>query len=412
MSLYDILACPTCLARVERQPESLRCPACGRQYPIVRGVPVMFPDGRVPVIQHESELVVRHEYLPWVHRVILQSLLDNQVVLDIGSGNMAFDDQCIIRMDVTWSPYVDLVADAHALPFLPGSLDYIFSLAVIEHLRNPFQAAQSMYQALKDGGFIYHECNFVFAYHGYPHHYFNASLQGLEQVFAQFTALRTGVAPYQMPSFALEMVLGSYLRHSHALEFRHGRGLARQLEQVLARDLMAYDVYFSEAEALNVAAGTYFSGLKKSTRATSLVPAIIQNVWAEHPELRQRFPDLNQLTTTDNILTWARGEGQRQFPEIAACLAEVAPFNKREPGAAWNRAVLRAWPLIEPRFGAIGVDPALSMAEQSRSATGKARRLTGLAVRLDIARTVLRQEGPLMLIWRTLQFVWRQVANR
>jgi SAM-dependent methyltransferase len=78
-------------------------------------------------------------------------------------------------MDVAWSPYVDLVADAHALPFLPGSLDYIFSLAVVEHLRNPFLAAQSMVMALKDGGFIYHECNFVFAYHGYPHHYFKGA---------------------------------------------------------------------------------------------------------------------------------------------------------------------------------------------------------------------------------------------
>ena len=262
MSLYDILACPNCLVRVERRGDALRCTACGRQYPIVRGVPVMFPDGSVPEIHHEQELVVRDAYLPWVNRVIMQSLLDDQVVLEIGSGNMALDDPCIIRMDVTWSPYVDLVADAHTLPFLPGSLDYIFSLAVVEHLRNPFQAAQSMYSALKDGGFIYHECNFIFAYHGYPHHYFNATLQGMEQVFAHFTPLRVGVATYQMPSFGLQMVLGSYLRHSHVREFPHGQRLAHLLDQVLALDLMSYDIYFSEAEALNVAAGTYFSGCK------------------------------------------------------------------------------------------------------------------------------------------------------
>jgi len=56
---------------------------------------------------------------------------------------MALDDPCIIRMDVTLSPYVDLVADAHYLPFLPESVDYIFSLAVFEQLHDPFLAAKS-----------------------------------------------------------------------------------------------------------------------------------------------------------------------------------------------------------------------------------------------------------------------------
>ena len=134
MSLYDILACPTCKVRVLKENETLRCPQCGQVYPVIDNVPVMFPDGRIPEIKHESELTVRQTYDPWVHRVILQSLLDHQVVLEVGSGNLALDDPCIIRMDVLLSPYVDLVADVHALPFLPESLDYIFSLAVVEHL--------------------------------------------------------------------------------------------------------------------------------------------------------------------------------------------------------------------------------------------------------------------------------------
>src|SRR3990172_308919 len=154
MSLYDILACPICLVGVLRNGDHLECPACARRFPIINGVPIMFPDGSLPVIQHESELTTRESYTPWVHRLILQSLLDNQVVVEIGSGNMALDDPCIIRSDVMLTPYVDLVADAHMMPFLRGSLDFVFSLAVVEHLRNPFQAAQSIYGALEDGGYI------------------------------------------------------------------------------------------------------------------------------------------------------------------------------------------------------------------------------------------------------------------
>jgi hypothetical protein len=87
------------------------------------------------------------------------------------------------------------------------------------------------------------------------------------------------------------------------------------------------------------------------------------------------------------------------------------PFNKREPGATWDRAALRSWPLIEPLFGAIGADPVQTMAEQSKAAKRKVRP-TGLALLFDIAWRVLRQEGPLEVIRRTGQFAWRLATGR
>lgn len=321
----------------------------------------MFPDGRVPEIRHEANLHVRESYDPWVHRVILQSLQDDQIVLDIGAGNMALDDPCIIRMDVMQSPHVDLVADAHYLPFLSESLDYILSLAVIEHLRNPFQAADAMYEVLKDGGYIYHECNFVFAYHGYPHHYFNASMQGMEQIFARFVPLRQGVAPYQMPSFALDMVLRSYLSHSRAEEFEHGRGLTSIIHQLLGRNLTEYDAYFSEESSLNVAAGTYFAGMKRARPGASVIPRLLHELWEKHTDLQERYPNINQLTTIENIMIWAKQEGRSQFQEIAEWMDGIKPFDKWATGEEWDRPEIRSMPFIEPRYGAIGLDPEVSM---------------------------------------------------
>jgi SAM-dependent methyltransferase len=280
---------------------------------------------------------------------------------------MTLDDPCIIRMDVHLTAHVDLVADVHALPFLPESLDYIFSLAVVEHLRNPFRAAQAMYEALKDGGYVYHECNFVFSYHGYPHHYFNASSQGLEQVFAAFTPLRTGVAPYQMPSFTLEMVLGSYLRHSRADEFAHGRRLTTLLRAVLEQDLRQHDIYFSEPEAFNVAAGTYLAGMKQSRPGASLVPGAIRAAWEADEALRLRFPAPDDLTTTANLLLWAKEEGRR-LPAIASCLDAVRPFNKRGASAPFDRTAMRGLSLTEPTFSTIGFDPGATMSANSEEA--------------------------------------------
>ena len=411
MSLFDILACPTCRVQIQRENDELVCEACGRRYPIVDGVPVVFPDCSVPEIEHEDELLFRDDYNPWVHRVILQSLLDDQIVVEIGSGNMALDDPAIIRMDVKLTPHVDVVGDIHAMPFLPGSLDYVFSLAVFEHLRNPFMAAQSLYEVLKNGGYVYHECNFIFAYHGYPHHYFNATLQGMEQVFADFTHLRKGVAPYQMPAFALESVLVTYLKYSQAMQYPHGKQLIPCIHQLLA-NLREYDIYFTEDAAFNVAAGTYLSGFRQASSDSSLIPPVLENLWMNNPELRERFPNMNDLTTVNNVMAWAQGEGRERYPEIAAYLDGIVPFNKRGEDAPWNRDAIRSLPWVEPLFCTTGFDCRKSIAENA--AIAEARIVSRAAPTVPVAParglvrralTVLRKDGVRALLGNALLIV-------
>ena len=47
---------------------------------------------------------------------------------------------------------------------------------------------------------------FVFAYHGYPHHYFNATVHGIRNAFGAFRVLETGVAPFHGAAFTLRSV--------------------------------------------------------------------------------------------------------------------------------------------------------------------------------------------------------------
>lgn len=403
MSLYDILACPNCKVPVQREAEFLCCTACAQHYPIINGVPVLMPDGSVPEVVHEAELITRDAYLPWMHRNILVSLLDNQIVVEIGSGTVTVDDPCIIRTDAVLTPYVDVVADAHALPFLPASVDYIFSLAVFEHLRNPFQASQSIYDVLKDGGYVYHDCSFIVPYHGYPHHYFNATKQGMEQVFQQFTRLRQSVAPFQMPSFALELYIHSYLAHSHAAQFAHGKKLVDLLKEVVAQDLRSHDIYFTEEGALAVGEGTYFVGFKQHSPTASLIPELLHQIWREQPELQGRYPNINDLSGSDNMLLWARWEGREHDPRVCALLDELPPFNKRGADAAWDRSQVRSYPPMTPHFGAVDFEPGLSMAEQARMAQERAERENRLA----------------HLFWRTMDTMryggasalWREISS-
>lgn len=88
--------------------------------------------GQVP--SYEMQLNTRDSYNPWIEHGVMRSLLDNQIVVDAGCGNMRLDDPCVIRMDISLTPFVDIVGDLHRLPFKAESIDFLFSLAVFEHL--------------------------------------------------------------------------------------------------------------------------------------------------------------------------------------------------------------------------------------------------------------------------------------
>jgi uncharacterized protein YbaR (Trm112 family) len=329
MNLFDLLACPLCRVRLQLHPAACTCPDCGRSYPIIRGVPVFLPNPEESAApENKSDLIIRNDYDPWIPKTIIQSLGKDQIILEVGCGNRALSIPNLIRLDVALTPYVDVVADIHALPFIPECLDFIFSMAVVEHLQNPFQASHSMFTALKDGGYIYHECNFVFTYHGYPSHFFNATAEGMKSIFSAFSIIRQGVAPYQMPSFALKNVLEGYIHHSRASESRPGLQVIRQLKEILDLDLLALDGYFTEKAAFNLAAGTYLVGQKKETPASTLIPPVLLNLWQSNQALQKRFPDVDRISLPDNILIWAQGEGKSRFPEINGFIDRVIPFDK------------------------------------------------------------------------------------
>lgn len=118
-------------------------------------------------------------------------------------------------MDLIFDPLLDVVGDVHALPFKSDALDFVFGGAVMEHLPRPTQAADEMYRVLKPGGYVYADWNFLAAYHGYPHHYFNATVHGIQETFRRFTEIERGVGSLHGSAFALRSVIGTYLQVFH-----------------------------------------------------------------------------------------------------------------------------------------------------------------------------------------------------
>ncbi len=207
-------------------------------------------------------------------------------------------------------------------------------------------------------------------------------MQVMEQIFQQFTPLRKGIATYQMPSFALEALLNVFLQFSHAKEYPHGQRLTSLIQKILSENLREYDIYFSEQEALIMSAGTYYAGFKQKQPDSTLIPEVIQKIWKQNDELQNRFPNLNDLTIVNNILTWARQQGREQFQEIAYMLDHLELFHKKGLDHPWDRSTIKNLPLEEAHFGAIGFDPKQTMAANAQIAEARHVRQYSFAQRV------------------------------
>jgi uncharacterized protein YbaR (Trm112 family) len=346
MPLRDLLACPVCKSDVDGVwGDQLACQRCGRRYPFVNGVPCMLADPPELPVSNERELDVRPGYSRWKERIVLKSLTDAHVALDFGAGRQALDDPCIIRMDITPSPYVDLVGDVQALPLKAGSVDFAFGGAVMEHLRKPDRAVQELYDVLKPGGYVYADWNFIIGYHGYPHHYFNATLHGIREAFRSFTEIESGVAPFQGPAFAIRSVLGTYLEYFHPKTLIEHE-LALQLHRVCWYPLDDFEKRFKPEDRFRIACGVYVFGVKQPTGTESLIPDVIMDVYKRSPDLQTRFPQPLNLAIPDNLMIWAKSEGAVAHASIRQWLVSLPTFSKyADPARRFDRSTVSAWPL-------------------------------------------------------------------
>lgn len=109
-------------------------------------------------------------------------LPSDALCISIGGGPSRAHDK-LLNLNIGPFPNVDIVADAHQLPYANESVDVIYSEAVFEHLHSPNKAAEEIYRVLKAGKKIFVCTPFMFPYHGYPHHYQNYTISGHKHLF-------------------------------------------------------------------------------------------------------------------------------------------------------------------------------------------------------------------------------------
>jgi ubiquinone/menaquinone biosynthesis C-methylase UbiE len=119
----------------------------------------------------------------WMNRVTV-----GKRVLNLGSGEGRFDRHLseeikTIKFDMNRKARkLDIIGDAHFLPFRNDSLDVVYSIAVLEHVKKPWIVAEEIFRVLRPGGYVVLELPFLNVIHD-ENDYFRFTDKGIRSLF-------------------------------------------------------------------------------------------------------------------------------------------------------------------------------------------------------------------------------------
>lgn len=286
-----LVVCPICHARLTHSEASASCDDCGHVYPVRDGVPeLIFRDS--PFFDGEKSAdddvapPVRSLLPAWVQRVLrpylaldppltmfinrslfhhLNECPPGMTILNLGSGEGKFDEHVaphlrFINLDIAQTPKgVDVMADAHFLPFADQSVDAVYSNAVLEHVQRPWRVADEIYRVVRPGGKVFVNVPFLNVIHD-THDYFRFTDKGLRVLFSRFDEVDSGASAG--PSSFLGPFLVEYV-----LCFVPGRYLKafmRRPLSLVAWPLKYLDLLIRRSSHLRITADAfYFVGVRR-----------------------------------------------------------------------------------------------------------------------------------------------------
>lgn len=136
----------------------------------------------------------------------------NALCLAVGGGPTRVHPN-LVNLNIDRFANVDVVGDAYALPYADEAVDAVHCEAVLEHLEHPERAVREMFRVLRPGGQVFAATPFLQAFHAYPNHFQNFTLEGHNRLFerAGFSIVSAGACVG--PTFALTDLAALYFRN-------------------------------------------------------------------------------------------------------------------------------------------------------------------------------------------------------
>lgn len=294
----SFLICPSCRSALAPAGDGLRC-GDRHAFPVVDGVPILIDDAtsvfRVSDFVRRDETTFRSggrlrrlkRYLPRLVATPRDSeaeagfadllLAANPAprVLVIGAGEDAGRSAALKRRpeielvlsDVHLGRLTDVVADAHRLPFADESFGAVLIHAVLEHLVQPWVAAEEIRRVLTPGGLVWATFPFMRSVHMGAYDFYRASPLAHRLLWDRFDTV------HHAPKGGLGMPLATAW-HDFLRGFARGkRGahVAETVARLTAWPLVALDGRTADAPAAwDAARGSTFIGRKRPDDAPPL----------------------------------------------------------------------------------------------------------------------------------------------
>lgn len=158
----------------------------------------------------DTENVSSNDYDPIALSIIEES--KDGLVLDCGAGKRSVYYDNVVNFEIVPYDTTDVLGVGEELPFQDSVFDAVFSLAVLEHVKDPFQCAKEIARVMKPGGKLYCVVPFLQPLHGYPHHYYNMSIEGLRNLFVDKLCIQQQeVIASGLPIWTLSWILNSWV---------------------------------------------------------------------------------------------------------------------------------------------------------------------------------------------------------
>jgi SAM-dependent methyltransferase len=128
----------------------------------------------------------------------------------------------------------DIAGDAHRLSdfVAPGSVDAVFSIAVMEHLAMPWVVAREINRVLAPGGLTYHGTVFGWPAHERPWDFWRLSDEGLKVLFSPALGFETiGAGMFDPVSMHFRELRPGHENFPHAAAYASSAILARKVKE-------------------------------------------------------------------------------------------------------------------------------------------------------------------------------------
>ncbi len=160
----------------------------------------------------------------------------------------------LIAFDVYSSPFVQFVADGHAIPLADASADGVIVQAVLEHVTDPWMVAEEIHRVLRSGGIVYADTPFMQQVHEGAYDFTRFTDSGHRYLFRRFEHIDSGAVAGAGTALAWSI---EYFARALTRSTRVGR-----LVRLCFFWLRSADGLLDPKYSLDAASGVYFLGRK------------------------------------------------------------------------------------------------------------------------------------------------------